>query len=144
MILISIATSFVDIFCKITISVAILCSGYDAHLILSAVKPRHGKITFIPNNMERYTSFRINDVTFVDSCQFMLSSLEKLSGNLSNDQFREAREYLERFYIQSSNQPQINNVIERLKPCTSMKTIETTLINHQHSHQISNNKLKKT
>ena len=24
-----------------------LCSGYDTHLILSAVKPRHGKITVI-------------------------------------------------------------------------------------------------
>ena len=35
--------------------VAILCSGYGAHLILSAVKPRHGKITVILSNMERYT-----------------------------------------------------------------------------------------
>ena len=27
--------------------------GYDAHLILSAVKPHHGNITVIPNNTER-------------------------------------------------------------------------------------------
>ena len=26
-----------------------LCSGYDADLILSAVKPLHGKVTVIPN-----------------------------------------------------------------------------------------------
>ena len=27
--------------------------SYDAHLILSAVKPRHGKISVIPNNAEK-------------------------------------------------------------------------------------------
>ena len=70
---------FLDIFCII----CILCSGYDADLILSVVKPRHGKITIIPNSIVHYTSFAISDVTFVDSYQFMLSSLDKLSNNLS-------------------------------------------------------------
>ena len=89
-----------------------MCSGCDAHLILSAVKPRHGERTAIPNNMESYTSFTINDVTFRDSCQFMLSSLGKLSSNLSKDQFRETRKYLESFYVQQPNQPQTNNVTD--------------------------------
>ena len=89
-----------------------MCSGYDAHLILSAVKPRHGKITVIPNNMEHYTSFTINGVTFIDSCQFMLSSLDKLSSNLSKDQFRETRKYLESFCAQQPNQTQTNNLTE--------------------------------
>ena len=62
--------------------------------------------------MERYTSFTINDVTFIDSCQFVLSSLAKLSSNLSNDQFRETRKYLESFYVLQPNQPQTNNVTE--------------------------------
>ena len=62
--------------------------------------------------MESYTSFTINDVTFIDSCQFMLSSLERLSSNLSKDQFRETRKYLESFYVQQPNQPQTNNVTE--------------------------------
>ena len=62
MILISLAISFVAILSiKVALAfllsifciVAIFCSGYNAHLILSAVKPRHGKITVIPNNMER-------------------------------------------------------------------------------------------
>ena len=88
--------------------VAILCSGYDAHLILSAVKPRHEKITIIPNIMECYTSLAINDVTFIDSCQFMLSSLEKLSSNLSKGQFKETRKYLESFYVQQPNEPLTN------------------------------------
>ena len=103
---------FLGILCIIAIYVAILCSGYDAHLILSALKPCHEKITVILNNMERYTTFTINDVTFIDSCQFMLSSLDRLSSNLSKDQFRETRKYLESFYAQQSNQPQTNNVTE--------------------------------
>ena len=89
-----------------------MCSGYDTHLILSAAKPRHGKITAIPNNMERYTSFTINDVRFIDLCQSMLFSLDKLSSNLSKDQFRETRKYLESFYVQQPNQPQTNIVTE--------------------------------
>ena len=83
-----------------TIYVAILCSGYDTHLILSAVKPSHRKSTVTPNNMEHYTSFTINDITFIDSCQFMLSSFDKLFYNLSNKQFRYTRKYLESFDIQ--------------------------------------------
>ena len=90
--------------------ICILCSGYDAHLILPAVKPRHGKITVILDNMECYMSFTINDVMFIDSCQFMLSSLDKLSSNLSKDQFKETKKYLESFYVQQSNQTQTNNV----------------------------------
>ena len=67
-------------------------------------------ITVIPDNMECYMSFIINDVMFIDSCQFMLSSLDKLSSNLSKDQFKETRKYLESFYVQQSNQTQTNNV----------------------------------
>ena len=89
-----------------------MCSGYNTHLILSAVKPRHGKITVIPNNMEHYTSFTINNITFIDSCQFMLSSPDKFSSNFSKEQFRETRKYLESFYFQQPKQPQSNNVTE--------------------------------
>ena len=44
-----------------------MCSGYDAHLTLSAVKPHHGKITVISSNMERYMSFTIK-VTITLQC----------------------------------------------------------------------------
>ena len=44
-----------------------MCSGYDAHLILSAVKPHHGKITVISSNMEHYMSFTIK-VTITLQC----------------------------------------------------------------------------
>ena len=56
---------------------------YDAHLILSSVKPHHGRIECIPTNTEKYISFKIGTATFIDSCQFMLSSLDKLANNLT-------------------------------------------------------------
>ena len=62
--------------------------------------------------MKRYTPFTINDVTFIDSCQFILSSLDKLSSNLRKDQFIETKKLLELFYVQQPNRPQINNVTE--------------------------------
>ena len=37
------------------------------------------------------------------------ASLDKLSSNLSKDCFKETRKYLESFYVQQPNQPQINN-----------------------------------
>ena len=62
--------------------------------------------------MERYRSFTINDVTFIDSCKFMLSPLDELSSNLSKDHFRETRNYLESFYVQQPKQPQTKNAAE--------------------------------
>ena len=63
-------------------------------------------------------------VTFIDSCQFMLSSLNKLSSNLSKDQLRETRKYLESFYVRQPNQPQINNVKESGKEGEVMHVYE--------------------
>ena len=57
--------------------------NYDAHIILQSVKPHHGKISCIPMNSEKYISFTIGDVTFLDSCQFMMSSLDSLVKNLT-------------------------------------------------------------
>ena len=37
--------------------------NYDAHLIMSAVKPRHGEITCIPTTDEKYITFTIGGVT---------------------------------------------------------------------------------
>ena len=65
-----------------------------------------------------------DDVTFTDSCQFMLSSLNKISSNLSKDQLRETRKYLESFYVRQPNQPQINNVAEGGKESEVMHVYE--------------------
>ena len=44
---------------------------YDAHLIFQKVKQEHGKINVIPNNSERYISFDVGRLKFLDSMQFL-------------------------------------------------------------------------
>ena len=52
--------------------------GYDSHLLMQAVSRLEGAITCIPNNMERYMSVSIGKLKFLDSMQFMPSSLGAL------------------------------------------------------------------
>ena len=64
--------------------------GYDGHFILKGFKRdvfEKGNINCIPNNMERYLSFTIDNLRFIDSLQFMNASLDKLSSNLSTHEF---------------------------------------------------------
>lgn len=86
--------------------------NYDAHLILSAVQPRHGAVTCIPNTNEKYTSFTVGDVTFIDSCQFMLSSLDKLSSNLL--EFPETKKYVEKFVSGVSDDDELAAILADL------------------------------
>ena len=72
--------------------------GYDSHLILNAVKRRHGDISVIPTNTEKYISFTVGQVTYMDSNQFMMSKLETLVENLDDNKFYETRKYLEMMY----------------------------------------------
>ena len=78
--------------------------GYDAHLIIKAAKKKHGKITAIPNNSEKYISFTIGDklkkVTFKDSFAFMSSSLDSLVKDLKPEELVITRRYLEMEQIQ--------------------------------------------
>ena len=59
--------------------------GYDSHLIMSTIGKADKKITCIPNNMEKYVSFSLGCMDFIDSFQFMSASLEKLICNLSKE-----------------------------------------------------------
>ena len=70
--------------------------NYDAHLLISAVKKRHGKVTVIANNSEKYITFTLGGVVFKDSCAYMQSSLDSLVDNLTEDQLESTRTYLER------------------------------------------------
>ena len=66
--------------------------GYDSHFIMQeigaivkkhAYKNKQMNINAIPNNMEKYMAFMLgNHLTFIDSFQFMSSSLDKLVSNL--------------------------------------------------------------
>ena len=72
--------------------------GYDSHFIMQQIgkiangytyKDRKGKdqpltINAIPNNMEKHMAFILgNHLTFIDSFQFMSSSLDKLAENVT-------------------------------------------------------------
>ena len=77
--------------------------GYDGHFIMQqigeiaknfAYKDKKGKeqllkINAIPNNMEKYMAFMLgNHPNFIDSFQFMSSSLDKLVSNLPKEAFK--------------------------------------------------------
>ena len=63
--------------------------GYDSHLIFCELNKFDAKIGVIPNGLEKYMAFFLNkNLVFIDSMQFMNSSLEKLVKNLSDDDFK--------------------------------------------------------
>ena len=77
--------------------------GYDSHFIMQEIgeiaknhtyknnkgEERQMTINVIPNNMEKYMAFMLgNHLTFLDSFQFMNSSLEKLVSNLPRESLK--------------------------------------------------------
>ena len=63
--------------------------GYDSHLIFSKLDKFNVKISVIPNELEKYMAFVLNkNLVFIDSMQFMNSSLDKLVKNLSDEDFK--------------------------------------------------------
>ena len=77
--------------------------GYDSHFIMQEIgaivknhtyKNKKGEekqmnINAIPNNMEKYMAFMLgNHLNFIDSFQFMSSSLDKLASNLPREAFK--------------------------------------------------------
>ena len=76
--------------------------GYDSHFIMQNIaeivenhkyidkngQEKQMNINCIPNNMEKYMAFMLgNHLTFIDSMQFMNSSLDKLVSNLPAEAF---------------------------------------------------------
>ena len=63
--------------------------GYDSHLIFSELNKFNVKISVIPNGLEKYMAFFLGkNLVFIDSMQFMNSSLDKLVKNLSDRDFK--------------------------------------------------------
>ena len=77
--------------------------GYDSHFVMQQIgeiamdhayknkkgEEQHLKINAIPNNMEKYMAFMLgNHLNFIDSFQFMSSSLDKLVSNLPKKAFK--------------------------------------------------------
>ena len=77
--------------------------GYDSHFIIQEIgaivknhtyknnkgEEKQMNINAIPNNMEKYMAFMLgNHLTFIDSFQFMSSSLEKIVSNLPKESLK--------------------------------------------------------
>ena len=63
--------------------------GYDSHLIMQETGKFDKKISVIPNGLEKHMTFTINDnLVFIDSMQFMNSSLDALLKDLLKMDFK--------------------------------------------------------
>ena len=63
--------------------------SYDRLSIMNVIGKFNVNIDVIPNGLEKYMAFTIKKkLVFIDSKQFMYSSLEKLVKNLSDDDFK--------------------------------------------------------
>jgi len=60
--------------------------GYDSHFIIKKLE-KNTNISVIANNFEKYITFKIDNIQFIDSFQFMSSSLDRLVSNLPKDKF---------------------------------------------------------
>ena len=57
--------------------------GYNSHLLMQETGKFDTKVNVIPNGLEKYMAFTINiNLVFIDSMQFMNSSLDALVRNL--------------------------------------------------------------
>ena len=61
--------------------------GYDSHLLMESAGKmcKRRKLTVIPKHSEKYLSFSVGNLRFIDSLQFLNESFEKLVTNLSKE-----------------------------------------------------------
>ena len=63
--------------------------GYDSHSMIKEISKFDVQESIIPNGLEKYMAFTINrNVVFIDSMQFMNSSLDPLVKNLPDNDFK--------------------------------------------------------
>ena len=63
--------------------------NYDSHIIMKVLGKFNLKLNAVPNRLEKYMSFNINNIlNFIDSFQFLLSSLDSLVKNLGKNDFK--------------------------------------------------------
>ena len=62
--------------------------GYDSHLLMQAISKVEGRVHCIPNNTEKYISFSVGQLRFINSVQFLLASLDRLVAANPPEAFR--------------------------------------------------------
>ena len=75
--------------------------GYDSHLIIKEISNFNVKVDVILNGLEKYMAFTINrNLVFIDSIQFMNSSLDSLVKNLVDKDFADLSEEFSGKYLE--------------------------------------------
>ena len=69
--------------------------NYDAHHIMREIGKVTAGLKCIPNNMEKYVTFTLGKLRFIDSFQHLSTELEKLVASKSKDSFSITRSYLQ-------------------------------------------------
>ena len=63
--------------------------GYDDHIIFKELNNFNTDIAVIPKGIDKYMSIIVNrHITFIDSLQFYNGSLDTLTSNLNNEDFK--------------------------------------------------------
>ena len=63
--------------------------NYDSHLVMQELGKSNLETNVIPNGLEKYMSFSINNkLIFIDIFQLLSSSLDRLVKNLNKDDFK--------------------------------------------------------
>ncbi|XP_033115278.1 uncharacterized protein LOC117115545 [Anneissia japonica] len=63
-------------------------TGYDGHLIMQGIGKMPGKTECIPSNTEKYISFTLENLRFIDSMKFLNASLSTLVSKMPIDKFK--------------------------------------------------------
>ena len=62
---------------------------YDSRFIMQELGKFNPKLSVLPNGLDKYMSFTINNrLNFIDSFQFLSSSLDSLVKNVNKDDFK--------------------------------------------------------
>ena len=78
---------------KVVLAIFHNLRGYDSHQIFCELNKFDVKIDVIRNRLQKYVAFILNkNLVFIDSMQFMNSSLEKLVKNVSDNDFKHLTE----------------------------------------------------
>jgi hypothetical protein len=90
--------------------------GYDGHIIIRAIKSYNADDIFcIPQDGEKFLSFSFSRLKFIDSLQFLNSSLEKLVDVMKKDQGVDNFKYLKHEFSRICERFRVQPTADRLK-----------------------------
>ena len=97
------ANRYCNINLKLNHKIPVLCHNlkhHDSHHIMQELGKFNLKTNVIPNGLEKYINFSINNkLIFIDSFQFLSSSLDSLVENLNKEDFKYLSQEFDKFKL---------------------------------------------